>query len=32
MLGEKIILDTASAEVRIVEPGWHTRLLAIITD
>ena len=32
MLGEKIILDTASAEVRIVEPDWHTRLLAIITD
>lgn len=32
ILGEKIILDTASAEVRIVEPDWRTRLLAIITD
>jgi membrane-bound serine protease (ClpP class) len=32
ILGEKIILDTASAEVRVVEPDWRTRLLAIITD
>ena len=31
-MAEKIILDTASAEVRIVEPDWRTRLLAIITD
>ena len=32
ILGERIILDTASAEVRIVEPDWRTRLLAIITN
>jgi membrane-bound serine protease (ClpP class) len=32
ILGEKIILDTASAEVRVVEPDWRTQLLAIITD
>lgn len=30
--GEKIILDTASAEVRVVEPDWRARFLAIITD
>jgi membrane-bound serine protease (ClpP class) len=30
--GETIILDTAAAEVRVVEPDWRTRFLAIITD
>ena len=30
--GEKIILDTASTEVRVIDPDWRTRLLAIITD
>ena len=30
--GEKITLNTASAEIERLEPGWRTRLLSILTN
>lgn len=32
VLGQKVILDTSSATVEIVEPDWRTQLLAIVTN